>query len=186
MSHLGGSIPDGDEHTYTPDIWGWLLIAKNITSVIDIGCGHGFNPKWFLDMGCDAYGIEGDPEAVHSNQLPADRVIMHDYTTGPYVPDRQFDLGICTEFVEHVEQQYEANWIATARQCKWFLMCHAVPGQGGYHHVNEQASGYWIERLGWEGFEHQATMTMFFRATCVRKPAPWGRPTLMLFRRKDG
>lgn len=178
MSHLGGAYEGGDPHTHTPDIWGWLLIEYDIKSVVDIGCGYGHNLKWFYEMGCDVKGIEGDPEAIEKNVL-RDKVVVHDYTTGPLVMDNHYDLCLCTEFVEHVEQKYEDNWIATAKCASYFLMCHAVPGQGGHHHVNEQTKDYWEERLGREGF----TLLDHFGYTCFRKPAPWGRNTLMLFSR---
>jgi SAM-dependent methyltransferase len=182
MSHLGGAYPGGDTHTFTPDVWGYLLIEHDIRSVIDIGCGYGWNAQWFLNQGCEVWGIEGDPEAINGiTTLPPERVIVHDYTTGPYVPEGKVDLILATEFVEHVEQKYEANWIATAKQGKWLLMCHAVPGQGGHHHVNEQTTEYWVERLRQDGFEYFPYTSAKFRATCERKPAPWGRNTLCFF-----
>lgn len=181
MSHLGGSYPGGDPHTYTPDVWGWILLEFDVRSVVDVGAGWGHNLAWFHQMGCECLAIEGDPEALEGF-IPFLPVVKHDYTQGPYVPDRRFDLCVATEFVEHVEAQYESNWIATVKSAEYFLMCHAVPGQGGHHHVNEQTTGYWVERLEREGMVYLPNVTAMLRATCSRKPAPWGRNTLMLFR----
>lgn len=180
MSHLGGAYPGGDVHTYWPDIWGWILVEMDVRSVLDIGCGYGHNLKWFKDQGCDVLGVEGDPEAVEQHVLPLE-VILHDYTTGPYIPDRVFDLCICTEFVEHVDAQYEDNWFATMSVCKYVLMCHAVPGQGGYHHVNEQTEEYWIDKFRNHWFSERFRDTYLFRKTINRKPTPWGRNTVMFF-----
>jgi hypothetical protein len=30
---------------------------------------------------------------------------------------------------------------------KFIVMTNALPGQGGYHHVNEQKTEYWVEHL---------------------------------------
>ena len=185
MSHLGGAYEGGDTHTYTPDIWGWLLVEYDIRSVMDIGCGYGHNARWFLDMGCEAWGVEGDPDAIEKNVLPKDRIIVHDYTLGPYAPEGKIGLILATEFVEHVEQQYEQNWLATVKQGKHFLMCHAIPGQGGYHHVNEQHAEYWITRMWEAGFDYFSFTSERFQKTCARKPAPWGRNTLMLFKNNN-
>jgi len=114
MSHLGGAYEGGDTHTFWPDIWGYLLVEHSIRSVMDIGCGYGHNALWFLQQGCEVWGVEADPDALEKNVLPRDRLIVHDYTLGPYIPEGKIDLVMATEFVEHVEQKFEPNWIATA------------------------------------------------------------------------
>lgn len=184
MNHLGGSIPDGDLYTYTPDIWGWLLLEYNIRSVVDIGCGYGWNAHWFQMMGCQVTGVEGDLAAVAGNQIPRNQIIVHDYTLGPLKIADSYDLALCTEFVEHVEAQYEPNWLATLEAASMLLMCHATPGQPGYHHVNCRESGYWVNRLEAEGFRWQEEVTGRFRDTCSRVPSGWGRPTMLFFRRE--
>ena len=181
-NHLGGSYPGGDVHTYWPDIWGYLLISYRIRSVIDIGCGYGHNLKWFKDMGCEVLGVEGDEEAL-AGMVDGVTVVKHDYTEGLYIPDRKFDLCLATEFVEHVDHKYEQNWIDTTLVAEYLLICHAVPGQGGHHHVNEQTSDYWEGRLSKAGWEYFPRISQAFRDTCERVPAPWGRPTAMFFGR---
>ena len=183
--HLGGSYRGGDVHTFTPDVWGYLLVEYDIRSVVDIGCGFGHNAKWFHDQGCEVLGIEGDPVALAGNVLPKDMLVAHDYTKGPYALPKPYDLAIATEFVEHVESQYEHNWLETVKGCQWFLMCHAVPQQGGHHHVNEQYADYWIDKLAAVGYSYFPVISRQFQDTCKRKPAPWGRPTLMFFGRDE-
>ena len=173
MSHLGGYIPEGDKLTYMPDVWEYLVNKLNIESVVDIGCGAGKNLEWF--SGFDVLGIEGDSEAVSLCKIP---VLQHDYTSGPLTLDRHFDLCICTEVVEHIEQQYEDNWFATMRCADYVLMCHALPGQGGHHHVNCQSSEYWIKRFADYGFIKTDEVERF-----VDKDVPYGRNTLMFFER---
>lgn len=181
MNHLGGANLHGDRETWMPDIWGWMLLEYDIRSVIDIGCGYGHNAQWFRSMGLQVLGVEGDPDAIAKNQLPRLLLLEHDYTTGPLRVGR-FDMALMTEFVEHVEARYEDNWLATLDTCTWVLMCHAVPGQPGYHHVNCQDSEYWIGRLEKQGFTWYAQTSYRFRDTATRLPSSWGRPTLLLFR----
>jgi SAM-dependent methyltransferase len=182
MEHLGGYFEDGDINTYTPDIWGWLLMQYDIKSVLDVGCGTGVNMRWFKNMGCDVVGIEGCPDAIARRKCSP--IIQHDYTKGPLRMDGEFDLCISTEFVEHVEQQYEENWFSSMQSAQRILMSHAIPGQGGYHHVNEQTGIYWIRRFSEYGYVCCLDISRRMRATVARVPAPWGRNTLMLFKRR--
>jgi hypothetical protein len=66
-------------------------------------------------------------------------------------------------------------------KCKYVLMCHAVPGQGGHHHVNERETDYWIERFGENGFKCDWITSLMFRETDKRQGSSWGRPTLLFF-----
>lgn len=182
--HLGGFIAGGDPETWMPDVWEWVCETFQIGSTLDIGCGTAVNLAWFADRGLDVLGVDGHPAAIAAARLPG-RVVQHDFTTGPWEPPRPFDLGISTEFVEHVEPRFEPNWIAAARCCRYLMMSHALPGQGGMHHVNEQTSEYWIERMEAAGFEHMANVTAGLRRTCEWRPARYCRNTLLFFRRRD-
>jgi SAM-dependent methyltransferase len=172
MSHLGGYVEKGDKLTFMPDVWQHLIDKFKIKSVLDIGCGTGKNLEWFKDF--DVLGVEGESKAVSLCKVP---VLQHDYTTGPLTLDRRFDLCICTEVVEHIESRFEDNWFATMKSADMVLMCHALPGQGGWHHVNCQPSEYWIKRFADHGFEKTDEVEQF-----VKKDVPYGLNTLMLFR----
>ena len=184
--HLGND-PEGifnpDPHTFMPDIWGWICVNFNIKSVLDIGCGMGTNLAWFDEYGFEVLGVEGHPKAVAASRVPG-RIVQHDFSKGPWSPEREFDLCVCTEFAEHVEAEFEENWMVSLDKCKYLLLAAAPPGQGGYHHVNEQPDEYWIRRFQSRGFVWDSDITNRLRSTCTRKPAKWGRNTLMFFSRK--
>ena len=38
-------------------------------------------------------------------------------------------------------------------------MTHALPGQGGYHHVNCQPASYWVQRIEALGYTLRRDMT---------------------------
>lgn len=181
LEHLGGAsleVPDGN--TFMPDVWQMLIDRYGIKSVVDVGCGAGWNTAWWHERGFYAVGIEGWPEAIAKTRMPMQRMIVHDYATGPLLLDRTFDLGWCSEFVEHVEERFVSNFIATFKCCRSVCMTYATPGQTGFHHVNEQELEYWVARMAENGFKHIESETARLRATDAWK-APWGRRTLTFF-----
>lgn len=180
--HLGGAYLDfSDTNTFMPDVWQMLIDRYDIKSIADVGCGAGWNTVWFHERGYYAVGIEGWPEAIAKTRLPMQRLITHDYTTGPLTLPRVFDLGWCSEFVEHVEERFVPNFMATFRCCRYVCMTYATPGQTGYHHVNEQELAYWVAKMAANGFSYDPDETERLRATDVWK-APWGRRTLTFFK----
>jgi SAM-dependent methyltransferase len=158
--HLGGYArgPIGDVATYYPNLWTWAIKLLDIRSVIDIGCGEGCSTQFFLGAGCEVLGVEGYRPAVENSRVPG-RVVLHDYSTGPFFPNRDFDMAWSCEFVEHVEEQYIPNFFATFACAGCVFMTFAKPGQGGHHHVNEQEQGYWIAQFRQRGFDFDEELT---------------------------
>jgi hypothetical protein len=163
--HLGGYIVNltnyGDPNTYATEIWDWM-IENNIKSVLDVGCGEGHSTKYFLDKGIYCIGVEGGENAVNNSPVK-NSIILHDYTTSPYKPNKIFDAIWCCEFVEHVEETYMENFLKTFDCCEKIFMTHAVPGQEGYHHVNCQNSRYWIDVIENRGFKYDEKLSLELR-----------------------
>ena len=156
--HVGGCNIYGDPTSECPKMWAFICNRLNITSVIDIGCGFGYHTKYFKEqLDLRVVGVEGSKKVV--KLTPIKEVIHHDYTQAEYIPDDDFDLAWCIEFVEHVEDQYKDNFLATFKKCKHLVMTHATPGQSGYHHVNERDRSYWIEYISKNGFEFLPDLT---------------------------
>lgn len=158
--HLGGAItegPHGDEATWFPDMWKWVVRELGVRSVLDIGCGAGHSTSFFQKLGCDVLGIDG----VSCENLSHD-FVQHDFTQGP-VPrpydDVPVDLGWCCEFLEHIEEKYLVNLITTFGNCKVILVTHAFPGQPGHHHVNCRTPDYWQGFFTGIGFTFDRELT---------------------------
>lgn len=143
-SHLGGheNLTQFDEGAFD-----YLVSRFGIRSMVDVGCGPPGMVYYALSKGVASVGIDGDPTIARDCPV----VIEHDYARGPLLVD-EFDLGWAVEFVEHVEEQYIPNFMATFRCCKYVFITAAVPDQPGYHHVNCQWGDYWIARFREHGF----------------------------------
>lgn len=166
QDHLGGYIPGGDEATFYPNLWKWLVKNKGVKTVLDVGCGDGVALDYFAGLGCTVLGIEGVPQYRKD-------IATHDYTKGPVTLPYEFDLVWSCEFVEHVEEAYVNNFLDSFAKGKLVLMTHAYPGQDGYHHVNCQPASYWIDKLKNIGYDLNTDLTMFTRDLAAKNKSPW-------------
>lgn len=143
----------GDEATYFPELWTYLVKELGIKSVIDVGCGSGVATQFFetlLPFG-DVLGIDGIPQEHPS-------IVEHDYTLGPF-PVRERDLCWACEVTEHIEEKYVPNFLETFKCAQYVLMTHAFPGQQGWNHVNCQPPSYWIGCLAGIGYHLDVELT---------------------------
>lgn len=151
--HLGGFTKYGDNGTYYPLMWSYLIKYFDIKSVLDIGCGKGYSSAYFKSLNCEVTGIDGSLQAKIDNLIPDD-FILHDYTGGEcFKIDKNFDLCWSSEFVEHVDEKFVDDFLKDFSRCKYIAMTFAGPGQGGYHHVNCQPKEYWIDKIENKGYK---------------------------------
>jgi SAM-dependent methyltransferase len=168
--HLGGHYGYTNMDTPTFD---YLVKRFGIQSMVDIGCGPGGMVDYAKSRGLAAIGIDGDLNMMR------DGIIIHDFTTGPF--EIKADLIWCVEFVEHVEAKYVKNILDSFKGGKYLLLTHAIPGQGGKHHVNLQESSYWMRKLTHDWMlDHDATD--YIRANT--KIIPYISRTAMVWQRK--
>jgi len=142
-NHLGGFIDGGDIGTYYPTMWDALIHKYNIKSVVDIGCGRGYSTKYFKSLGCDVLGIDGSTQAKELTIIP-ENFLLNDYTISD-ARIKNFDLAWSCEFLEHVEEKYQENYMKDFQQCKYAAVTFAGPNQWGHHHVNCNTQEYWID-----------------------------------------
>lgn len=160
--HLGGS--EGETHIDEGALK-FIMNATEIKSMLDVGCGPGGMVQHARSVGIQAFGVDGD-NTIDRGNLP---VFIHDFTTGPVPLKRTFDLCWCVEFVEHVEEKYMDNFMSAFQSCKYVMMTHAYPGQGGHHHVNEQDTPYWLDKMAKAGFIFEPKMTDYIRHASTMK-----------------
>jgi hypothetical protein len=144
--HLGGNVSSGDPHSYSPAVWQYLIGRFAVRSVLDVGAGLGHAALWFHRAGIPTVAVEGLRWNCDRSVYP---LVHADLSRNAvYCP---VDLVMCIEMVEHLEEQYIDKLLDTLCNGKIIVMTNALPGQGGYHHVNEQPTQYWIDHLAKRG-----------------------------------
>ena len=130
-----------------------LFSAYKPKSVVDVGCGTGAFASEFLKLGVtDVVGYEGLWMKSLPTILPKDRYIYQDFKNALSSP-RTFDLAICLEVAEHLEEVYARSLInSLCSLSEIVVFSAAIPNQGGNHHVNEQWPQYWNELFTEMGF----------------------------------
>lgn len=164
--HLGGYIYGGDEATYYPALWDWLVRERKVRCMLDVGCGEGHALRHFRGLGIRARGIDGVPQDDSD-------IVTHDYTEGPMTFRKDFDLVWCCEVLEHVEECYLPNLRLSLTAAPLVLVTHAEPGQGGFHHVNCQTADYWTGVFAGWGYRFDGGMTQMTRMMAAQNRNPW-------------
>lgn len=150
--HLGGNVIGGDPNTFYPKLWDFFIERYRPKNILDVGCGEGYSLNFFKERGLETYGIDGLESNVQKCIEMGHKGTVVDFTVSSFYSEKPFDFGWCCEVVEHIEEKYVQNIIDSFKCCKYIAMTHAVPGQGGYHHVNCQPSPYWISLMENNGF----------------------------------
>ncbi len=137
-----------EDSSATADIVVPILIERyNPKSVLDLGCNAGSWIKAFKRAGVSAVGVDG-PGMGASIEFDLNR---------PFDLGLNFDLVLCLEVAEHIAPGNANVLVSTCvRHAKnGVIWSAAVPGQGGYRHVNEQHPIYWSQLFsilyGWTG-----------------------------------
>jgi len=144
---LGGNLRHGDDATHCPALWRYLVERFAVGSMLDVGCGEGHAVAFFRRMGVVAHGIDGLKRNVDRAVTP---IALHDLLAGPYY--MPVDLVWSCEVAEHILPEKVGHYLDTLANGRIVAMTHALPGQGGHHHVNCQPASYWIGLMAQRGF----------------------------------
>lgn len=140
----GGNLFFGDPASFSPKVLEYVIRRHCVASVLDVGSGRGHLPHYLHHVHhLPVIGIEGLPYNVEHAVHP---LIFHDLAAGPW-RGSPVDLVTCVEVVEHIDERHMNNLLDTLTAGRLLLMTHALPGQGGVGHVNEQPAEYWITHL---------------------------------------
>lgn len=162
-NHLGGHC--GVTHV-DEGVLDLLIQDHGVVSLLDVGCGPGGMLSQARGRGLRVLGVDGDP-SVAQGDLP---VRVHDYTCGPLHLAERFDLAWSVEFLEHVEEQYQENYMATFASAGMVFCTAAPPGKPGHHHVNCRDQDYWVSVFATHGWEFEAELTRRLRrASTMRR-----------------
>lgn len=179
-AHLGGNIIEGDPFTFAPSVWLYLIDRFDIRSVLDLGSGFGYSAAFFFRRGLQVVAVDGLDFNVKKAVYPTIKIDLTKEAVSCGV-----DLVHCQEVVEHIEEIYLANLLDSLCCGPFILMTHALPGQGGHHHVNEQPQEYWVEHLGRRGYTLLSEDTARVRELANRDKAVYLSRTGLVFSNKD-
>lgn len=185
-SHIG-RIKENNYCNMDEGLLDYLIDTFKIKTLLDVGCANGDMVAWARSKNIEAYGIDGDYDAIRKFSKPSVRnfLIEHDYTTGLLELDFEPNVILSIEFLEHVEEQFLPN-ILNNFTSEILVICTPPPGSPGYHHVNCQPKEYWIEQLSKYTFDPVRTKEAKEHSTMTDrgKTADYFRKNGMIFIRK--
>ena len=154
-----------------------------IKSFLDVGCGPGGMVRIAKMRGLDSLGIDGDWTMATESEA---KITIHDFTTGPAPIDSdslriEFDLAWSVEFLEHVEEQYQDNYMQAFARCK-YAVCTFGLGSSSKN-SNSQNQEYWINVFNKYGFDYDAEETALIRERSNMQK-PFMQHTGMFFKRR--
>jgi cyclopropane fatty-acyl-phospholipid synthase-like methyltransferase len=143
----------------------YMIEKFDIKTMLDLGCGPGGQVKTALDLGLVAEGIDGDPRVI----AEAEGIVINecDYTKDTF--EREVDFIWSVEFLEHVEEKYQENYMKTFAKAEHVFVTFAPIGKRGNHHVNLRDSNYWINIFEKYGLLHDAKITDSIRKASTMK-----------------
>lgn len=176
--HLGG-FTEYDGMGVSPNVWKHMIQDYGVHSVLDVGCGRGISTSWFYLHGVDVLCVEGSHDAVERSVLPhpETQVVEHDFSRGPWWPEKTYDAVWAVEFVEHVNVQYHFNYVTAFRKAA--LLFVSSSRWGGWHHVEVHSDDWWIRKYEAYGFKYETVLTDQVRTWARNEgnsTGPDGRP----------
>jgi SAM-dependent methyltransferase len=150
------------------------------TSVLDVGCGVGsWLAEWASQGLTDVLGLDGghiDPAAL---RIEASKFRVAELSNRFWL-GRTFDLVQSLEVAEHLDESCAEAFVESlTSHADTVLFSAAIPGQRGFHHVNEQWPSYWAAKFARSGFKLFDVIR--FRIWTDRRVDLWYRQNILLF-----
>lgn len=166
--HLGG-FTVFDDMGVSPATWKYMIERYGVKSLLDVGCGRGISTLWFLKHGVDVLCAEGSHDAVMQSLLPdpENQIVEHDFSRGPWWPDKTYDAVWSVEFLEHVNRQFHFNYITAFRKCA--LLFVTSSRNGGWHHTEVHMDDWWIRKYESYGFRYSKELTDEIRSVASQE-----------------
>ena len=182
--HLGG-FTEIDMEGISPAVWKHFVKNWTVHSVLDVGCGRGISTSWFYMHGLRVQAVEGSHDAVENTVMPPEAqslIVEHDFSRGPWWPKDTFDVAWGIEFLEHVNLQYQYNYVSAFRKAA--LVVVTSSRWGGWHHVEVHPDEWWIRKFQLYGFQYDPDLTEELRDLAIREAkgqAPGQNGTATIF-----
>ncbi len=163
--HVAGYFALGEQPTA---LIKWLVDRFHPTTVLDVGSGPMGSKKIFNQFGCNyVWTLDGDPQLLDRKDLIEHLITfcVVDLERSAYRFPTRMDMVFSYECSEHIANVDNYVHTITVNCENTLVITHALKGQGGYHHVNEQDDAYWIDKITKQGFRYLEKESMQGRAT---------------------
>jgi len=170
------------EHAFSLELAYWIaatLDLEDAATVHDLGAGAGFYSAFLHQRELHVYASDAipnnDASLFYINRVDLKKPIDWD------VENVVTDATLCLEVGEHIKPEFESivlDNIANSASKK-IIMSWAIPGQGGFGHVNCRPNDYIIEQMVNRGWKHNPEQSEFLRERC--SGCSWFENTLMVF-----
>lgn len=156
--HLGG-FAQIDNGGISPGLFKKMVEEYGVHSFLDVGCGRGWSTSWFAFHGVDVLCVEGSHDAIQNSVLPdpSSQHVEHDFSRGPWWPEKTYDVAWSVEFLEHVGVQFHYNYFQAFRKAALiFVTSSSGPG---WHHVEVHTTKWWIKKYESYGLKYSPELS---------------------------
>jgi len=85
------------------------------------------------------------------------RIVEHDFSRGPWWPEKTVDAVWCVELLEHIGRNFMPNYIPSFQKAALIFASHSR--WGGWHHTEVHKDEWWIAKFQSFGFVYSESMT---------------------------
>ncbi|EKD25752.1 MAG: hypothetical protein ACD_79C01527G0010 [uncultured bacterium] len=171
--------------TWTEDFCDFVLKTFKPESVIDFGCGTGDILAPFEKRNLNVLGIDGSFSNKKYSHIRKENFQIFDIRE-KYPNKNKYDLCICMEVAEHIDEKYSETLIHNITNSAPILIFTAAgPGQEGNDHCNLQPKSWWMEKLRKYDFEYDDNLTNDFilHMSNMNDVQSWYIENLMIYRK---
>jgi SAM-dependent methyltransferase len=141
----------------------WIDSHISPKAAVDVGSGPGHLSKVLMAKGIDVLGIDISNAAKQFAAMKGIKFQHFDLTKIDPLPGGPWDLIVCCEVAEHLEERFADTFIQNLTSFGDLVYITAAePNNGGawgLNHVNEQPNSYWIDLFHKRGFALNAALT---------------------------
>ena len=108
------------------------------------------------------------------------KITEHDFSRGPWWPEKTVDAVWCVELLEHVGRNFAANYLTAFKKSALIFASHS--NWGGWHHTEVHDDSWWISKFKLHGFVYSHELTERIRKAARKEreeliPLPVGEKT---------